>query len=91
MTKTRKHKHYPKFLQLSNGQIANHDPDMLRLNEQLHMQSLSTNAVAQKAGISPGTLRNWRKLKTRYPQHATMQSVAIALGYRYTLQRNKKD
>lgn len=90
-TRNRKRKRYPRFLQLTNGQIANHDPDMLRLNEQMHMRGLQNSKVAKDSGIATSTIRNWRKLKTRYPQHVTMQSVAFALGYRYILSRDKKD
>lgn len=45
--------------------------------------------VGQKSGISPQTIRNWRKSiergGTRYPQHWTLSRVARAYGHRYEL------
>lgn len=45
--------------------------------------------VASKSGLSPSTIRNWRKSiengGTRYPQHWTLSRVARAYGHRYVL------
>lgn len=82
-------KRYPRFLELSNGQIATHDPDMLRLIDALHHEPRSITELAALAGISPSTIRSWRRLKTCRPQHVTLISLALAMGYTLTLSRKK--
>lgn len=82
-------KRYPLFLQLSNNQLATHDPHMLILTDYITFQNVNVVDLAHTAGISPTTIRAWRRLKVKRPAHCTLMSVALALGYNITLQRKR--
>lgn len=85
-----KAKAYPRFLQLTNGQLATHDPHMLILNSTMHILNLKTSQVAASAGVAPSTISKWRHMQVKRPSHATLMSVAIALGYDISLKRYTK-
>lgn len=86
----RRWKSYPRFLQLTNGQLATHDPHMLILNSTMSTLNLKTSRVAADAGVSPSTISKWRHMQVRRPSHVTLMSVAIALGYDISLKRYTK-
>lgn len=65
------------------------DPDLSFLIRILHTLDPDTSSLSRHSGVSPTTIRNWRKGKTRRPQHVTLKAVALALGWKMTFTKGR--
>lgn len=52
-----------------------------------HLQGECLADVAEKCNVSPGTLRNWRDNKVKYPRVQTFTKIAGHYGYELTMVR----
>lgn len=52
-----------------------------------HLQGECLADVAEKCGVSTGTLRNWRDNKVKYPRLGTFTKIADHYGYELTMVR----
>ena len=46
------------------------------------IDGLSTTIINTRVGVSPSTINNWRRGKTRHPQNITMEFALRAAGYK---------
>lgn len=50
----------------------------------------SVQALAERAGVSPSTLRNWFSGKTMRPQLPTVKAVLKAIGYNVVIMKDSR-
>lgn len=58
-----------------------YDPAIEQVLEILDNSSMKQSQASDLSGVSPSTIRNWSKGKTRRPQNATIEAVGRAAGY----------
>lgn len=56
------------------------DPALQSVLSELEASPMLLKELSQRSGVSTTTLYNWRKGKTRYPQHLTLNMVLRTLG-----------
>lgn len=66
---------YPSYLFKEHDPILDHLDELMRLANNPPLTS-----VAISAGVTRGTLINWRRRKVKRPQFASVAAVANALG-----------
>jgi len=57
------------------------DPVMAQINRAITNSGLSLYVIAQRSGVTEGTLRRWQLGDVRRPHNITIESVFHALGY----------
>ena len=62
--------------------FRNQDPVMAQVNRAITDSSLALSVIAQRSGVTVGTLRRWQLGSVRRPQNITVEAVFQALGYR---------
>jgi lambda repressor-like predicted transcriptional regulator len=63
------------------------DPAIGIIMDAIDAAGWSLEKVAQKSGVSPSCLYNWRNRATHHPQHITLSAVARAIGLQWVLLR----
>lgn len=58
-----------------------YDPVIEQVLELLQNSNMKFKQASELSGVSPSTIRNWNKGKTRRPQSATIEAVGRAAGY----------
>lgn len=67
-----------------------HDPDMDAVMDAIDRSGIAYTAVANLTGVSRTTIVNWKKRRTRRPQHVTMAFALRALGGKFVIEINKR-
>lgn len=66
------------------------DSDLVFLVNAMKTLDPNLKELASHSGVSISTIRKWRKLTVRRPQHCTLKAVALALGWKMTFTPLKK-
>ena len=68
------------------------DPQMVELVKLMKDEGQKASEVSRESGVSPGTITNWAKKKTRRPQNFTLEAAGRSIGYRreWTKIKDKK-
>jgi transcriptional regulator with XRE-family HTH domain len=67
----KKYKSYP---------FIEYDPILTVINDFRDQSGVQTKDLVTASSLSPSTLANWKKKKTKRPQFATVAAAAAALG-----------
>lgn len=70
---------------MSPPKLPKIDPDLDLIVRSIHTLAPDIKELSALSGVSRSTIRNWRKRKTKRPQHITLKAVALALGWKMTL------
>jgi transposase-like protein len=65
------------------------DPLLLQVNLLLKNSPVTIAAIANKSGVSAGTLRRWARQKTKRPQALTLRFALRAIGYQLSITKER--
>lgn len=69
------------FIKYTTYSFTDKDPVIDVLRTMKRDTQMSDGEIADKSGVSTGTIKNWFGGKTKRPQFATVAAAANAMGY----------